>query len=163
MDHSLGYDGFRDFTWLICSAHSISKWAPRVDWHPHRENPWRWQQGKEEVCAAFLRNTAWPQPLGPPKGASMSQNFPLCPLEPRTAVPGAWCRGNGGGGGSCLKASSCHGDGEPIRRAHPQGPPRATPSSLPQHPVSSALTPPSELGVISQEMTVGVSHVGSHP
>lgn len=39
-----------------------------------------------------------------------------------------------------------------------QGHPLLTATAL----VSSALTPPSELGVISQEMTVGLSHMGSH-
>lgn len=101
---------------------------------------------------------------GTPKGASMPQNFPPCPLEPRAAVTGAWCGGMEEEGGAALKPCHCHGDGEshpgpPIRRAHP-GPP---PSSLPLHPVSSALTPQSELGVISHEMTLGVSHMGSHP
>lgn len=128
MDHSLGYDGFRDFTRLPCSAHSISRWAPRVDWCPHQENPQRWQQRKEEVCAAFLRNTAWPQPLGLPKGASRSQSFPPCPLEPRAEVPGTWYGGRDGEGGAALKPCSCHGNGEshpgrPIHRAHPGPPP----------------------------------------
>ena len=37
---------------------------------------------------------------GTPKGASMPQNFPPCPLEPRAAVTGAWCGGTEEEGGN---------------------------------------------------------------